>query len=401
MLLQRQLPPPLMVSEPGSFAEHTIVRRKPQIIADVIAYNAYPPDIVSALRALAQELASERVRPPTRQRAEDPAEFEMWYRAWQPWEGATWREMVWYVAEALFYRRLMEAVRYFEPGPWRCWDPFAAQKRAALREGLQTLRCPAVQDGVEDGHVQTFTLSLQHSLWGNRADLSNTLVNGSLERPLGRERLLIDHTARVWSLLREGGVQRLDWVCDNAGPELLADLCFIDLCLQQLGMVQVVYLHLKAWPFYVSDAMIHDLQVAIAALRGAESAAQRALGERLTEAGRRGRLIAQAHPFWTSPLFFSQFPADLADTLGQADLIIFKGDANYRRLIEDRHWPATTPLEEITAYLPRPFLAMRTLKSEVIVGLAEGQAEAIARQDPHWLVNGERGVIHLCTRRAI
>jgi hypothetical protein len=30
------------------------------------------------------------------------------------------------------------------------------------------------------------------------------------------------------------------------------------------------------------------------------------------------------------------------------------------------------------------------------VGLAPGQAEALAAQDPTWLINGQRGVIHYC-----
>ena len=44
--------------------------------------------------------------------------------------------------------------------------------------------------------------------------------------------------------------------------------------------------------------------------------------------------------------------------------------------------------------MPAPFVSLRTLKAELIVGMAEGQAEAIKAVDPDWLVNGERGVIH-------
>jgi len=40
------LPPPLMTSEPGSFARFTIVERKPRIIRQVIEDNDYPPHIV-------------------------------------------------------------------------------------------------------------------------------------------------------------------------------------------------------------------------------------------------------------------------------------------------------------------------------------------------------------------
>ena len=46
-----------------------------------------------------------------------------------------------------------------------------------------------------------------------------------------------------------------------------------------------------------------------------------------------------------------------------------KGDLNYRRLVGDRLWPPTTPFADVTAYFPGPVAALRTLKSDVIVGL--------------------------------
>lgn len=88
-------------------------------------------------------------------------------------------------------------------------------------------------------------------------------------------------------------------------------------------------------------------------------------------------------------------PSRLRDSLAQSDLVILKGDLNYRRLLDDRRWPPTTCMEGVTAYFPRPFLTLRTLKAEVIVGLQEGEAEALTAADPDWLINGRRGIIHL------
>jgi hypothetical protein len=45
--------------------------------------------------------------------------------------------------------------------------------------------------------------------------------------------------------------------------------------------------------------------------------------------------------------------------------------------------------------MPSPFLALRTLKAELIVGLEEGQAERLAAEDPDWRINGRRGLVHL------
>jgi hypothetical protein len=69
---------------------------------------------------------------------------------------------------------------------------------------------------------------------------------------------------------------------------------------------------------------------------------------------------------------------------------------NYRRLLDDRHWPHTARLQEIAAYFPAPFLVLRTLKGEIQVGLAPDQAEALAAEDPEWLINGRRGLVQFC-----
>lgn len=56
-------PPPLMTSEPGSFARYTIVKRKPQITERVIADNGYLPHTVAAFGALRCESATQPIKP--------------------------------------------------------------------------------------------------------------------------------------------------------------------------------------------------------------------------------------------------------------------------------------------------------------------------------------------------
>jgi hypothetical protein len=43
--------------------------------------------------------------------------------------------------------------------------------------------------------------------------------------------------------------------------------------------------------------------------------------------------------------------------------------------------------------MPAPFVALRTLKGELIVDLKPGQAESLAAVDSTWMINGERGVV--------
>ena len=90
---------------------------------------------------------------------------------------------------------------------------------------------------------------------------------------------------------------------------------------------------------------------------------------------------------------FRQFPQDLWEDLSMSDLVILKGDVNYRRLLDDLHWPHDTRLEEVTRYFPTSYLTLRTLKAEIMVGLSPSQANQLQVDDPTWLINGKRGLI--------
>lgn len=385
-------PPPLMVSDPGSFAAYTVAQRMPRIIDDVLAGNDYPADIVAALAGLRDALPDGPVTPP------EPhlPDAAFWREAWEPWAGAAWRDLPWFLAETIFYRRILEMVRYFGPGPGQGRDPFAPQKRAADAEGLAELASFLEALPAAAGREERFGDWLHRALWGNRADLSNVAVSGGTFEATTREGVLIEHTAAVWDMLRHG-VGRVDVVADNAGPELMVDLGLITFLLEE-GATREVHLHLKPHPFFVSDATIPDFRAALAAMEGAGHLRLRRLAEALRSAMVDQRLTLHDHPFWTRSLFYTQLPADLRATLAQSDLLILKGDVNYRRLLEDRHWPPTTDLARVTQYMPAPFVTLRTLKSEVMVGLPPGRAEALAAEDPDWLINGKRGVIHLVHR---
>jgi Damage-control phosphatase ARMT1-like domain len=390
------LPPPLMTSEPGSFARRTIVERKPQLIRQAIADNDYPPEIVAALDALRAEIAQH----PVRLLAEPAPDAPFWNGEVAAYRGKTWLELPWYLAETYFYRRLLEAVRYLAPGPWQGHDPFGRPKRQTEREAVAWFAADWERlDGV--GPDLSFEALLYSCLWGNRADLSSFTVREQARSGLAarqeRHNLLIDHTGRVAALL-SAGVQRVDLVNDNTGREMLSDLALADFMLNQ-GWAQRVVFHLKDRPFFVSDAMPQDVRAILDLLHQDDQASAslpaQDLGQRLEEHLAAGQLLLRSAPFWTSCLMFRQMPPDLAGELAQADLVLLKGDVNYRRLLGDRHWPHTARLEEIAAYFPAPFLVLRTLKGEIMVGLEPGQADQLAVQDPTWLINGKRGIIQL------
>ncbi len=86
-------------------------------------------------------------------------------------------------------------------------------------------------------------------------------------------------------------------------------------------------------------------------------------------------------------------PQSLNEKLRQASLVVSKGDYNYRRLLGDRHWPFTTSFGDVVSYSPAPLLALRTLKSEVVIGLTPELIEEVALKDSNWLNNGRWGLI--------
>ena len=48
-------------------------------------------------------------------------------------------------------------------------------------------------------------------------------------------------------------------------------------------------------------------------------------------------------------------------------------------------------------FLPSNLLSLRTLKADVVAGLAAGQAERLALLDPDWMVNGNWGLIQFAS----
>ncbi|MFN8455608.1 MAG: damage-control phosphatase ARMT1 family protein [Anaerolineae bacterium] len=185
----------------------------------------------------------------------------------------------------------------------------------------------------------------------------------------------------------------IDFICDNAGTELLMDLVLTDFLLQ-FGWAEQVTLHVKAQPTYVSDALVADVEMTIAAMKSPQHSDQfGGLATRLESYRAQSQLHVRPDIFWNSSHFFWEIPPALNEELSQTALVIIKGDANYRRLLGDSRWPTTTPFAEAVPYFPAPFVTLRTLKSDPIVGLPPGLAEQLDQIDAEWRVNGQRGVI--------
>ncbi len=113
-----------------------------------------------------------------------------------------------------------------------------------------------------------------------------------------------------------------------------------------------------------------------------------------------GSWVVKDHPFWTTPLSFwnlKEHGGEAYEDIRTAGLTIYKGDLNYRRMLFDGTWPKTTPFKDAVGpfHSPetKPFLMLRTGKSDVAVGLLPGQEDALKAKDPHWEINGKWGLI--------
>jgi uncharacterized protein with ATP-grasp and redox domains len=389
-----------MTSEVGSFAEKTIRERKPQIIARVMADHVYPPDIEDALVAFRDEIANGPITP-LPDTVGTRGQAQAWREAWAPFEGRTWHNIPWYFAEAYFYRRLLHAVRYFESGPWQNHDPFGPQKAKQIDSAVEALQrlWPTLEDLTPHDRLTALLLA---ALWGNRADLSNLTVDlgalGAGSAGSERHNLVIDDTDTVCEQLQKAG--HVAFICDNVGADSLHDLALADHLLVQ-GWASRITLHLKAHPFFVSDASPADIRQTVDQIGKTAPSALSTLSVRLGRAIDAGTLELADDPFWNGPDLFDAVPRALQAALNAADLVVLKGDVNYRRLLGDRHWPYHSDLSEIARMfapgIARPFLVLRTLKGEIMVGLDKGQAATMAAADPTWLINGQRGIVQFVT----
>lgn len=403
---QHPLPPPLHGADPDSFPQRTVSGRLPSIARRVLEESDWHAQGRANLEALISDMPQGVLRP---LRDSDAPDAAAWERDLAPYLGQTWLEAPWFVAETYFFRRILEAIGYYQLGAGQGVDPYAAQKRQelALVEGgmrpfCEELDRQRLENSGDDGSKEfALTRLLRLNIWGNQADLS-MWPGGSEEGPerrgseLSTSHLVVDHAPLASRYLDQldGENQRLDIILDNSGLELAFDLGLVDFLLTR-RVAQQINLHAKSHPTYVSDATIQDVLGMVAHLETSRHTCVRNLAKRLQGHLADGYLLLKEDYFWTSPLSGWEMLASLREDLGRSQLVVSKGDANYRRWLGDRHWPHATPIDQILAYFPAPLLMLRVLKANIIAGLPDGLAGEMYRQDPEWLHDGNWGIIQL------
>jgi uncharacterized protein with ATP-grasp and redox domains len=400
---KKPLPESLSGSEIDSFAHITITKRFPKIVRELLVDNEFPPQVKQNLDNLVQEILSDPLRPLDDTSAPD---YDDWQRYSIPYSGKNWLQVPWFFGEMYFYRRILDAIGYYEAGPLNGYDPFLRQKQRALESASNSIRRlgeqleKSLDQGLQrtDNKLADLQQLLTLNVWSNQADLS--MWSSSEARPDHQDpadqqsHLLVDQAEAVFDYLTKLDTKpsRVDFILDNYGPELVHDIGLADYLLS-MKMVSRIRFHAKPTPHYVSDAMIKDIHATISYLAQMSDKPVQNLAKRINEHTEKGNLEIKDDYFWASPLNFWEMPERIHQELNESDLVISKGDANYRRLAGDLDWPSTTPFADVVRYFPSPLLALRVLKAELALGLAPEQVLNLEKQDPSWKVNGNWAVI--------
>lgn len=293
-------------------------------------------------------------------------------------------------------------------------------------------------------------------LWGNATDLS-LLTNltyadiqklqGASARKSQESNILANDLHAAYDSLRATRDQspeldrRIDIILDNAGFELFVDLVLAGYLLAS-GLATHVVLHPKSIPWFVSDVIPKDFGELLNALADPErfysSASNpdtgtntddpqnaplnaneienmQALFQHWSGLHMEGQITIRPNRFWTHAGSYWRMPTiapQLYADLQESELVIFKGDLNYRKLTGDVAWPPTTPFKEAIGPLAGPdngiaTLTLRTCKADVVVGLKEGEDERVRQTEGgggdsgarKWAWSGKWAVVQYCDGR--
>jgi hypothetical protein len=159
---------------------------------------------------------------------------------------------------------------------------------------------------------EMFHKCLLRSLWGNRSDLS--LSSGKVESLKDGAICLVDDSKRVWEYLLSVRASSypvtLTYILDNCGLELLSDLVLVYVLLKS-SLVDVIYLHCKSAPVFVSDVICTDVRSALDWIEALGTLEAKLIVSFLNAALRSSKLQIYAHTFYTSPHPFWLMPESL------------------------------------------------------------------------------------------
>lgn len=339
----------------------------------------------------------------------------------------------WLFAEAYKYRRLHECFSISKY--WKDYDVFFRQKcdtfsrsNTAVFELSTRFAEPfayeagATEDQKLKARELLFHELTQVCLWGNATDLSllinmteedikNLQSTGGEHLAATEKNILGNHLDRLWKLVSNMKGGRIDFVLDNAGFELYCDCVYADWLIQS-GIANEIHFHGKRFAWFVSDVTRKDWDWLLNSMlygslfssaTDAEVQSLKQMGLRWKEYERKGQWIYEQHPFWCTGYTFwsiSQEAPDLFLHLAGSDLVMFKGDLNHRKLTYDCQAPSDTPFDMAIGPLASedgapPVVSLRTIKSDVVVGVPGDVSDKLDKEEPGWRISGKYAVVLL------
>ena len=255
--------------------------------------------------------------------------------------------------------------------------PAVLELAARYRELAQDAASGKGLDGktseqVEQAEKLLFSEMCEICLWGNATDLSLLTsltyediqkLQGSEARKASQSNILVNDLDAAFAVMQKArrekkdGERRVDIVLDNSGFELLVDLILAGYLLST-GLATSIVLHPKRLPWFVSDVTPKDFSDLLNCmvdpqafytapddsgktfppLSDKEVSDVHFLFEQWSQFHQDGKLIVRPHSFWTTQGGFWRLPhvaPELFDDLKESELVLFKGDLNYRKLTND------------------------------------------------------------------
>ncbi|XP_032589996.1 damage-control phosphatase ARMT1 [Drosophila grimshawi] len=400
-----------------SYAYHTIRNRLPVILTRVIdsltrdkseliaEFGEHAREelkiVIGLISRLKYELQTDK---PFQEFTGDEPDHDLWndFIAELPKEGRTFYQACWMYTECYTYRKLYSFV---ENSIFiKQFDCFGKIKEQALIGSQDAILSLAKYTRRTENCIEMFAELLKMNLWSNRNDLSDDgrLFNMEILHDVSAmdEYILINNVEDIWICLSEHNSinrQHVDIVLDNAGYELFNDFILAEYIIEK-GLAEKVRFHVKAFPWYVSDTTKRDFNHTLEYLSKHSDYIISLIGNKFKQFFDDGKFeLAPISYFWTAPHAFHNMrnlEPELYQSLQQSKLIIFKGDLNHRKLLSDVCWESTQDIKVcLGGFLPSNFCTVRTIKSEVISGLAQGVSEDLTRKDPNWMVTGNYGII--------
>ncbi|KAL9004126.1 MAG: hypothetical protein Q9188_003048 [Gyalolechia gomerana] len=363
----------------------------------------------------------------------------------------TWFDVPWLYAECYLYRRINTF--FARSTHWKSYDVFAQQKMSTFRSSRPAVLELAAKykefisqlqddnskskttEEVEEAEKLLFTEMCEICLWGNATDLSLLTsltyediqkLQGADARKSSEKNILVNDLPIAYESLKAAqkndpeGSRRVDIVLDNAGFELFVDLVLAGYLLTA-GLATQIVLHPKSIPWFVSDVLPADFASLLNALAdpqpffdtpsddnnqasktppplsGKEIAELSFLFQHWSTLHQEGQMTIRPNLFWTGPGSYWRLPSSapsLYEDLKESELVIFKGDLNYRKLTGDATWSTTTPFSIAIGPLGSGsgvrILALRTCKADTVVGLTEGVDDHLKTMDGGSEVGGAR-----------